>query len=104
MRHRVKNKRANRNKSGGHMGSMVTNLAVSVILYEKVKTTVPRAKLVRPMIEKAITLAKKKTVPEAMRLLNQLLPDENAARKLTQDLKKRYENRTSGFVRLRRGG
>lgn len=104
MRHRVESKRGNRNKSGGHLGSVLANLATSVILYERVKTTAPRAKLVKPMIEKFISIAKKKSSPEAMRVLNSLLPDPNAALKLTQELKKRYHDRSSGFVRLRRGG
>lgn len=102
MRHRVKSKRVNRNKA--HLDSMLRNLATSVIIYEKVKTTEAKAKLVKPLVEKLISVAKKKDLPLAMRELGNFFPDKNAAKKATRELKERYKDRSSGFVRLTHKG
>jgi len=98
MRHAVKSKRINRNEA--HLDAMLRNLVTSIILYEKVKTTRAKAKVVRPLVEKVISTARKKTPMQAMRTLNRYLPDENAAKKLVKELKERYKDRSSGFVRL----
>lgn len=79
---------------------MLGNLATSIILYEKVKTTQAKAKMVKPMVEKLITAAKKGPLPTAMRTLNAALPDTNASKKITRELLKRYENRSSGYLRI----
>ncbi len=102
MRHRVKSKRLNRPKD--QLYSMLANLTVSVILYEKIKTTQAKAKLVRSMVDKMITIAKKKEPIQAVRALNQALPDPNAVKKLLQELKVRYKDRPSGFTRTTKIG
>jgi large subunit ribosomal protein L17 len=88
------------NRDEAHLDSMLRNLAVSLILYEKVKTTQAKAIAIKPVIERLIVNAKKQTLPVAMRALNAYLPDKNASKKLTQELLKRYEKRQSGFVRI----
>lgn len=98
MRHLVKTTRLNRDEA--HLDSMLRNLATSVILYEKVKTTQPKAKLVKPVIERLISNSKKQSLSVATRKLNSYLTDKNASKKLLRELLKRYENRNSGFVRL----
>lgn len=98
MRHQVKSKRANRNKA--HLDSMLRNLATSIILYEKVKTTKAKAKLVVPIVEKLITKSKKSSTMNAMRYLNAYFLDKNASKKLVRELLDRYKERGSGFVRL----
>ena len=98
MRHRVKSVRLNRNKA--HLNSMLRNLVTSLILYEKVKTTQAKAKLVKPQVEKLLSLAKKNTPYNAMRKLNAFLLDKNASKKVMQELVERYKDRPSGFVRL----
>lgn len=98
MRHQVKSKRLNRNQS--HLDSLLRNLATSIILYEKVKTTKAKAKMVRPVVEKLITAAKGSSTMNAMRTLNAYLLDKNASKKVTQELVDRYKDRSSGFVRL----
>lgn len=98
MRHRVKSSRLNRDKS--HLDSMVRNMATSVILYEKVKTTESKAKLVKPVVEKLITKSKKQSLPVAMRSLNAYLTDPNASKKLTRELMERYKDRSSGYLRI----
>ncbi|QQR83360.1 50S ribosomal protein L17 [Candidatus Peregrinibacteria bacterium] len=97
MRHRVKSKRLNRNPS--HLDAMLRNLATSIILYEKVKTTTPKAKMVQPIVEKLITFAKTHDRMNTMRHLNAYLKDENACKKLVNELLTRYEGKQSGFLR-----
>ena len=98
MRHRVKTTRLNRDKA--HLDSMLRNLATTIILYEKVKTTQSKAKAVKPIVDRLITGAKKQSLPVAMRTLNAYLMDKNASKKLIRELLKRYEKRDSGFLRL----
>ena len=83
-----------------HREALIRNLATSVILYEKVKTTVARAKAVRPVVEDLISKAKSKDTREAIRQINQVVYDKNATRKLLEVLKPRYETRTGGYTRL----
>ncbi len=98
MRHRVKSKRINRDEA--HLDSMLRNLATSIVLYEKVKTTKAKAKLVKPIIEKLISVAKKNSKMNAYRSLNSYFLDKNAPKKLINELLERYKDRNSGFVRL----
>lgn len=98
MRHRVKSTRLNRNEA--HLNAMTRNLATSIILYEKVKTTQSKAKLIRPIVEKMITKAKGQSLPLATRTLNSYLMDKNATKKLTRELLDRYKDKTSGFLRI----
>lgn len=102
MRHRVKSSRLNRPKD--QLRSLLANMTVSVILYEKIKTTQAKAKLVRSMVDQMITIAKKKEPLQAVRALNQVLPDANAVKKLLQELKIRYKDRPSGFTRTTKIG
>jgi len=98
MRHRVKSTRLNRDKA--HLDVMTRNLATSVILYEKVKTTQSKAKLVKPVVEKLISKAKTQNLPLATRTLNSYLLDKNATKKLIRELLDRYKDRNSGFLRI----
>jgi len=98
MRHRVKNKRVGHNAPLSN--SILRNLATSIILYEKVQTTKLRAKRVRPVLEKLITISKRQTPFNAMRTLNAYLLDTKASEKMMKELLKRYADRTSGYLRL----
>ncbi len=98
MRHRVKKVRLNRKKAPREL--LLRNLATSVILYDGVKTTKAKAKLVAPLVEKLITAVKTKDSMNAVRYINQHLLDKNASRKLTQEIVKKYEDRQSGFTRI----
>lgn len=102
MRHQVKSKRINRDRS--HLDAMLKNLTTSVILHERVKTTQAKAKLVKPVIEKVISIAKKNDTMNAMRKLNAFLPNKSAAEKLVKELVLRYKDRPSGHVRLTKLG
>ena len=98
MRHQVKSKRINRDSA--HLNAMLRNMATSIILYEKVKTTRAKAKLVKPMVEKLFTAAKKGPEVTAYRHLNAYLLDKNASKKMMEELLERYKDKKSGFVRL----
>jgi large subunit ribosomal protein L17 len=98
MRHRVKTTKLNRDEA--HLDSMLRNLAASIILYEKVKTTQAKAKAIKPIVEQLITNSKKQSLPVAMRKLNAYFFDKNASKKLVHELLKRYEKKESGFVRV----
>lgn len=98
MRHRRKTTRLNRNAA--HLNAMLRNMATSIILYERVKTTQSKAKLIKPVIEKLITKAKKQNTPNGMRSLNAYLMDKNASKKLTREILERYKDRNSGYLRI----
>lgn len=98
MRHKVESKRLNRDAS--HLDSMTRNLATSIILYEKVKTTESKAKFIKPIVEKLISSAKKQSLAVSNRSLNSYLTDKNATKKLIHELTERYKERNSGFLRI----
>lgn len=98
MRHKVNTTRLNRDEA--HLDSMARNLATSIFLYEKVKTTYSKAKFIKPVIEKIITKAKSQTPVLALRTLNAYLSDKNASKKVVRELVDRYKDRTSGYVRV----
>jgi ribosomal protein L17 len=103
MRHRVKKVKLGR--EADHRNALLKNLATSVILHEKIKTTKAKAKAVVPKVEKMITLARaietgKKSKREVIRALEGQLFDESASRKLIEELAVRYKDRNSGFTRM----
>jgi len=98
MRHQVKSKRVNRGEA--HLDKMLRNLITSVILYEKVKTTRAKAKIAMPILEKLLTSVKNDSIVANYRTLNAYLLDENASKKVVQELTTRYKDRNSGFTRL----
>lgn len=98
MRHLVKSTRLNRSTS--HLDLMLRNMATSIILYEQVQTTEPKAKLVKPIMDRLINKSKTMTVPNAYRALNAYLLDKNASKKIVEQLKERYKDRTSGYCRI----
>ena len=97
MRHRVKGAILGRVK--GPREALLRNLATSVILYEKVKTTKAKAKFVRPLVEKAITVSKAGTLT-ARRQLHAMLTLDNAVEKLVKELGPKYKERKGGYTRI----
>jgi len=102
MRHRIKKTRVGHNQPLSN--SILRNLATSVVLYEKVKTTQLRATRMKSILEKLITTAKKNTPHNALRALNAYLLDTKASDKMVRELLPRFKDRTSGFVRLTKLG
>ena len=83
----------------GPREALLRNLATSVILYEKVKTTKARAKFVRPLVERAISIGKTKNVTN-MRKLQGMLQLDNAVKKIVEDLGPKYAKRAGGYTRI----
>ena len=96
MRHRNKTKTLDRAKAPREM--MLRNLASSIIIYEKVQTTQAKAKVVRSLVERAITVSKKKDL-NARRALLALLPQKLAVKKLMEVLGDKYKDRRGGYTR-----
>jgi large subunit ribosomal protein L17 len=96
MRHRSKIKILDRKKASREM--MLRNLASSIIIHEKVKTTQAKAKVVRSLVEKMITTAKAGDLT-ARRKLIQVLPQKKAIEKALE-LGKKYKDREGGYTRI----
>ncbi len=101
MRHRNKNKILDRKK--GPRELMLRNLASSILLYEKVKTTKAKAQAVRPLVEKMITSAKAGDL-NARRGLIKVLLQKNAVKKAIEVLGVRYKTRPGGYTRTTKLG
>jgi len=78
---------------------MLRNLASSIIIYEKVNTTEAKAKAVKPLVEKAISIAKIGDL-KSRRQLIQILPQPMAIKKLLEVIGKRYHDRLGGYTRI----
>lgn len=83
-----------------HRKNMLRNLAMSVLLYEKVNTTQAKAKEVRTLIESSIVIAKKGGLEAKRKLLSTFMHNKPVVNKLIDDIAKRYNDTNSGFVKL----
>lgn len=101
MRHRKSGRQLNRNSS--HRKAMFRNMSISLVEHELIKTTLPKAKELRRVIEPLITLAKKDSVANR-RLAFSRLNSKEAVGKLFSDLGPRYEERPGGYVRILKCG
>jgi large subunit ribosomal protein L17 len=101
MRHGFRGRRFSR--EAGHRASMLANLAQALIKHEQITTTLPKAKDLRPVVEKLITLGKRGDL-HARRLLIARTRSEDAARKLIDVLGVRYRSRPGGYVRVLKAG
>jgi len=86
-------------RKSDHRKSLMRNLAASLVLYEKVDTTLPKAKELRSEVEKLIALSKNQNL-NTLRYLLGYFYDKNAAKKVYNELSARYKDRGSGFIRL----
>ena len=101
MRHRKTGRQLNRNAS--HRKAMFRNMAVSLIEHEQIKTTVPKAKELRKVVEPLITLAKKPSVANR-RLAFARLRDRNMVGKLFDEIAPHFESRPGGYTRILKCG
>ncbi len=101
MRHRLSGRKLGRNTN--ERRSLFRNLIRSLILKERIKTTIAKAKTIRPLVDKLMTHAKKGTIDGRRRVLAALY-DRQAADKLFKELAPRTGKRTSGFTRIQRLG
>ena len=101
MRHGMYNKKLNRTSE--HRKALLKNMLNSLIKYEQIKTTLPKAKFLRPQAEKIITLGKKDSLHNTKTLVSQL-QDIKSANKVKKTLSKRYEKRSGGYTRIIKAG
>ncbi len=91
------------NRTSEHRKALLKNMLNSLIKYEQIKTTLPKAKFLKPQADKIITLGKKDTLQTSKLLVSQL-QDSKSANKVKKTLSKRYEKRNGGYTRIIRAG
>ena len=101
MRHKLGYKKLNRTSE--HRKALIKNMLNSLIKYEQIITTLPKAKLIKPQAEKLITLGKKKNLANT-RVLISKLQDKANANKILNTLSKRYDKRAGGYTRIVKAG
>ncbi|MBX9705342.1 MAG: 50S ribosomal protein L17 [Gammaproteobacteria bacterium] len=101
MRHRKSGRKLNRNSS--HRSAMFRNMAISLIEHDQIKTTLPKAKELRRVIEPLVTLAKNDSVAHRRTAFNRLRSKE-AVSKLFAELGPRFKERPGGYVRVLKAG
>jgi large subunit ribosomal protein L17 len=101
MRHRNAGNKLGRNTS--HRRAMLRNLVTSVIVEDRVETTVAKAKAVRPLVEKMITLGKKGDLASRRQALSYVMTDK-AVTRLFETVAPRYGDRQGGYLRIVRSG
>ncbi len=97
MRHRKSGRRLNRDSA--HRKAMFANMASALIKHEQIKTTLPKAKELRPIVEKLVTLAKRGDL-HARRIAYARLQDRAMVAKLFDVVAERYKDRLGGYIRI----
>jgi len=101
MRHRMKHRKLNRTKS--HRKAMFSNMAAALFTHEQITTTLPKAKELRPIAERIITLGKRGTLHARRQAMSQLR-DAALVSKLFGTLAERYKARKGGYTRILKAG
>ncbi len=101
MRHRFGYKKLNRTSE--HRKALIKNMLNSLIKYEQITTTLPKAKVLKPQADKIITLGKKNNLQNTKILVSKL-QDIKSANKVKKTLAKRYETRKGGYTRIVKAG
>ena len=101
MRHKLGYRKLNRTSE--HRKALFKNMLNSLIKYEQITTTLPKAKVLKPQADKIITLGKKDSLQNTKLLISKL-QDTNSANKVKKTLSKRYLNRKGGYTRIIKAG
>ncbi len=107
MKHRIKQRKLNRTTS--HRKAMLANMAASLVKHEQIVTTLPKAKELRPYVEKLITMGKqaaadpKKAVAKRRQAIS-IMRDKDQAKKIFDVLAERYADRPGGYTRIMKAG
>ena len=101
MRHKFGYKKLNRTSE--HRKALIKNMLNSLIKYEQITTTLPKAKVLRPQADKIITLGKKDSLQNTRTLISKL-QDIKSANKVKKTLSKRYQYRKGGYTRIIKSG
>ena len=91
------------NRTSEHRKAMLMNMLNSLIKYEQITTTLPKAKFLKPQADKIITLGKKETL-QTTKMLMTKLQNITSANKVKKTLSKRYEKRSGGYTRIIKAG
>lgn len=102
MRHGLKGRKLNRTSS--HRKALFANMAIALLKHEQIKTTLPKAKDLRPIVEKLVTLGKKGGLHARRQILSSIINDEVIAEKLLTVLAGRYASRNGGYLRIMKAG
>ena len=97
MRHRKAFNKLNRTAS--HRKALLSNLATQLFTYKRIKTTAPKAKELRPVVERLITFAKKGTLAARRRVLR-TVRDKKVVKALFDEIAPTFENRQGGYTRI----
>lgn len=101
MRHKLSHRKLNRTSS--HRKAMFANMSSALIKHEQIRTTLAKAKELRPIVEKLITLGKKGSLHARRNAISRLAPDAYID-KLFGEVAKRYENCNGGYTRIIKDG
>ena len=101
MRHGLRGRKLNR--TSGHRRALFANLAAALIKHEQIKTTLPKAKDLRPVVERLITLGKRGNL-HARRQAYAMLRNDTVTQKLFGALAERYKTRNGGYTRVLKAG
>lgn len=101
MRHRVQGRKLNRTSS--HRNAMLANMAGALIKHEQIMTTLPKAKELKPVVDKLITLGKRGDLHARRQALSKL-PEKDHVSKLFGELAERYAERAGGYTRVIKAG
>ncbi len=101
MRHRWRGRKLNR--SSTHRKAMFANMAAALLKHEQIKTTLPKAKDLRPVVDRLITLGKRGSL-HTRRQAYAMLRDDAVTKKLFAELAERYRQRPGGYTRVLRAG
>tara|TARA_B100002003_G_C14063357_1_gene511806 strand:+ start:28 stop:459 length:432 start_codon:yes stop_codon:yes gene_type:complete len=97
MKHNIVQRKLNRTTA--HRKTLLINLSNALLKHEQITTTLPKAKELRPFVEKIITLGKKENL-HARKKANSLLRDEKNLKKLFDVFSQRYKDRNGGYTRI----
>ena len=101
MRHKLGYKKLNRTSE--HRKALIKNMLNSLIKYEQIKTTLPKAKVLKPQADKIVTLGKNDSLQNTRKLISKL-QNINIANKVKNTLSKRYKDRKGGYTRIIKAG
>ena len=101
MKHGIKQRKLNRTSQ--HRKAMLANMSAALVKHEQITTTLPKAKELRPFVEKLVTLGKKGTLADR-RLAMSRVRDQEQVSKLFDTLAERYKDRQGGYIRIMKAG
>ena len=102
MRHGIRHRKFGRQR--GHRTALLRNLSAALVKHEQITTTLPKAKDLKPIVEKLVTVAKKGDLAARRQLMASLGNDAALAEKMISVIAKRYESRHGGYIRILKAG